>query len=209
MEFNIKTMKMRANALIKATKPNPAIATLILMAFAYAISIILFTMMMLDSVNVVLSVILIILSLLKIFVDIGYSWYTLGISREEDPSIGVVFQPLTKISIKAFIAVIIKSIIISVFSTFFYVPGIIAFYWFRPLYFIAKDNPEMSVFKMLSTSIKMMKGNKMTWFKLDISFIVWFIINIATFGLFNIYSLQRVSTAYAELYDFIKDQSQN
>ena len=60
MEFNIKTMKMRANALIKATKPNPAIATLILMAFAYAISIILFTMMTLDSINVVLSVILII-----------------------------------------------------------------------------------------------------------------------------------------------------
>ena len=209
MEFNIKTMKMRANALIKATKPNPAIATLILMAFAYAISIILFTMMTLDSINVVLSVILIILSLRKIFVDIGYSWYTLGISREEDPSIGVVFQPLTKISIKAFIAVIIKSIIISVFSTFFYVPGIIAFYWFRPLYFIAKDNSEMSVFKMLSTSIKMMKGNKMTWFKLDISFIIWYIINIVTFGLFNIYSLQRVSTAYAELYDFIKDQSQN
>lgn len=207
MEFNIKTMKMRANALIKSTTPNPAVATLILMPIAYAASIISFSMMMSDKMNVILLIMLIILSLLKIFIDIGYSWYTLAISREENPAISVMFQPLIQFSIKSFIAVIVKNIIISIFSMLFFIPGIIAFYWFRPLYFIAKDNPEMSVFAMLSTSIKMMKGNKMTWFKLDISFIVWFIINIVTFGLFNLYSLQRVSTTYAEYYDFIKGQS--
>ena len=141
MEFNIKTMKMRANALIKATKPNPAIATLILMAFAYAISIILFTMMTLDSINVVLSVILIILSLLKIFVDIGYSWYTLGVSREENPSIGIMFQPLTKISIKAFIAVIIKNIIICVFFNIFLCAGNYSILLVQTVVFYSKGQP--------------------------------------------------------------------
>lgn len=208
MEFNIKTMKMRANALVKSTTPNPAAATLILMIFAYAVSITLFSIMLSDSINTISVVILVVLSLIKVFMDIGYSWYTLDISREENPTIGVMFQPLTVISIKCFLAVIIKNIIICVLSVFLFVPGIIAFYWFRPLYFIAKDNSEMSVFTMLSTSIKMMKGHKMTWFKLDISFIVWFIINIVTLGLFNLYSLQRISTIYAEYYDFIKGQSQ-
>ena len=40
----------------------------------------------------------------------------------------------------------------------------------------------MSFIKVMAESIKLMKGNKMAWFKLDLSFIGWYILNTVTLG---------------------------
>ena len=91
---------------------------------------------------------------------------------------------------------------------FLIVPIIFPIYWFRPVFYIAKDKPGMSFIKVMAESIKLMKGNKMAWFKLDLSFIGWYILNTVTLGFAGFYSLPIMKTTYAEFYDFIKGKNE-
>ena len=53
--------------------------------------------------------------------------------------------------------------------------------------YILADNPEMDMDATFALSKSMMKGNKMNAFLLDLSFILWDIFGIITFGLGNIF----------------------
>lgn len=50
-------------------------------------------------------------------------------------------------------------------------------------YFILLDNPKMSIFKILSTSNKMMKGNILKYIGMYVSFLPWFLVAVFTLGI--------------------------
>lgn len=147
-------------------------------------------------------------TLLLIFLPVGSEWYTLNVAREETPEFQSVFDGITKMPIKVLLITIIRSIMCYVFAIFLIVPIIFPIYWFRPVFYIAKDKPGMSFIKVMAESIKLMKGNKMAWFKLDLSFIGWYILNTVTLGFAGFYSLPIMKTTYAEFYDFIKGKNE-
>lgn len=81
------------------------------------------------------------------------------------------------------------------------VGGIIKQYSYRMIPYILAENPEMSRKDVFQLSKQMMKGNKWKVFLLDLSFLIWLIPVILSFGLVDYFFLYpyRMAT-YAQLY---------
>ena len=206
MNFDISAMKLRAKSLVKQCGNTPALIE----ALLWLLRVIAVMCGSLSTQNVSIGGYIIsgVATLLLIFLLVGSEWYTLNVAREETPDFQSVFDGITKMPIKVLLITIIRSIMCYVFAIFLIVPIIFPIYWFRPVFYIAKDKQGMSFIKVMAESIKLMKGNKMAWFKLDLSFIGWYILNTVTLGFAGFYSLPIMKTTYAEFYDFIKGKNE-
>lgn len=67
------------------------------------------------------------------------------------------------------------------------VPGIVKSYEYRMVPYLLADNPDMDAEQVFATSKRMMNGNKWAAFKLDLSFLGWYILNCVTFGVLEIF----------------------
>ena len=206
MNFDISAMKLRAKSLVKQCGNTPALIE----ALLWLLRVIAVMCGSLSTQNGSIGGYIIsgVATLLLIFLPVGSEWYTLNVAREETPDFQSVFDGITKMPIKVLLITIIRSIMCYVFAIFLIVPIIFPIYWFRPVFYIAKDKQGMSFIKVMAESIKLMKGNKMAWFKLDLSFIGWYILNTVTLGFAGFYSLPIMKTTYAEFYDFIKGKNE-
>lgn len=206
MNFDISAMKLRAKSLVKQCGNTPALIE----ALLWLLRVIAVMCGSLSTHNGSIGGYIIsgVATLLLIFLLVGSEWYTLNVAREETPDFQSVFDGITKMPIKVLLITIIRSIMCYVFAIFLIVPIIFPIYWFRPVFYIAKDKQGMSFIKVMAESIKLMKGNKMAWFKLDLSFIGWYILNTVTLGFAGFYSLPIMKTTYAEFYDFIKGKNE-
>ena len=206
MNFDISAMKLRAKSLVKQCGNTPALIE----ALLWLLRVIAVMCGSLSTQNGSIAGYIIsgVATLLLIFLLVGSEWYTLNVAREETPDFQSVFDGITKMPIKVLLITIIRSIMCYVFAIFLIVPIIFPIYWFRPVFYIAKDKQGMSFIKVMAESIKLMKGNKMAWFKLDLSFIGWYILNTVTLGFAGFYSLPIMKTTYAEFYDFIKGKNE-
>ena len=206
MNFDISAMKLRAKSLVKQCGNTPALIE----ALLWLLRVIAVMCGSLSTQNGSRGGYIIsgVATLLLIFLPVGSEWYTLNVAREETPDFQSVFDGITKMPIKVLLITIIRSIMCYVFAIFLIVPIISPIYWFRPVFYIAKDKQGMSFIKVMAESIKLMKGNKMAWFKLDLSFIGWYILNTVTLGFAGFYSLPIMKTTYAEFYDFIKGKNE-
>ena len=86
-------------------------------------------------------------------------------------------------------------------SLLFVIPGIIKAYSYAMTYFIAKENPDLTAEQAILASMKMMDGNKMKLFLLDLSFIGWIILSMFTFGIGFIFVAPYMANAHAAFYD--------
>lgn len=84
---------------------------------------------------------------------------------------------------------------------FFLVPGIILHYRWYFVYYILADKPGISLSQAMTASKKMTKGHKWELFKLDLSFLGWYILVPLTCGLGAIYVLPYVNTTMALYYE--------
>lgn len=85
------------------------------------------------------------------------------------------------------------------------IPGIIKSYEYRMIPYILAENPNIATRDAFQASKRMMDGNKMNAFMLDLSFIGWFILNALTAGLVGLFWLNpyKASTD-AALYDTLR-----
>ena len=85
------------------------------------------------------------------------------------------------------------------------VPGIIAAYSYRMVFYLLIDNPEIGVSEALRKSKEMMYGYKSKLFCLDLSFIGWWFLCILTFGIgilwLSPYMLTSQTIFYEELHN--------
>ena len=70
--------------------------------------------------------------------------------------------------------------------------------------YILLDKPELSANEAITESRRMMTGNKMKLFLLDLSFFGWFILSVFTFGILLIYVIPYMQAAHAEFYRNLK-----
>ena len=91
-------------------------------------------------------------------------------------------------------------------SMLFIIPGIVKSYEYKMIPYLLTDNPEMDKKEAFETSKAMMKGNKWRAFVLDLSFILWDILNALTLGIVGTFWLSpyKLLTA-AALYDALKE----
>ena len=88
------------------------------------------------------------------------------------------------------------------------VPGIRAIYSYRMMYFVRIDHPELSADATIAESKRLMEGNRMNLFFLDLSFLGWWLFCIVTMGLGMILVHPYRMTANAAFYEDLLDKDE-
>ena len=105
---------------------------------------------------------------------------------------------------KTYVAALLQSVYVFLWSLLFVVPGIVKSYSYSLTYYIMAENPDMTANEAITESRRLMDGYKMKMFLLDLSFIGWMIVGFLTCGIAMIWVGPYMSAARAELYKEIK-----
>ena len=88
------------------------------------------------------------------------------------------------------------------------IPGIVKGYEYKMIPYILAENPTMPREEAFQISRRMMMGQKMDVFVLDLSFIGWFILEKISFGLAGLFFVRPYyETVFAELYEANKQKA--
>ena len=97
----------------------------------------------------------------------------------------------------------IKSVL---WTLLFIIPGIIKSYEYSIIPYILADDPEISSKDAFKKAKQMMKGNKWRLFKLEFSFIGWFVLCVLTLGIGTFFLIPYLNAANAEFYVELKNK---
>ena len=101
----------------------------------------------------------------------------------------------------------LRGLFITLWSLLFIIPGIIKSYEYCMVPYLLGDYPDITRQEAFEMSKKMMYGNKMNMFILELSFIGWYIVGALTFGIANIlFTDPYLNASRAEAYIALKDQ---
>ncbi len=146
--------------------------------------------------------------LLNIFlslVNAGYTLYTLRVSRGEDTGgISTLFACFQQFW-RFVAATILMELFTFLWSLLLVIPGIIAAYSYSQTIFIMLDHPEMSAMEAIRESKQLMRGYKMDYFVLELSFIGWSLLVPLTMGILHIWLLPYMNVTYANFYNALVD----
>lgn len=95
---------------------------------------------------------------------------------------------------------------IVLWTILFIIPGIIKTYEYAMVPYILADDENISGKDAFKKSKEMMMGNKWRLFKLEFSFIGWFVLCVLTCGIGTLFLLPYVNAASAEFYAEIKNK---
>ncbi|NLP31400.1 MAG: DUF975 family protein [Clostridiales bacterium] len=113
---------------------------------------------------------------------LGYTVFILAIFRRRETTPAEVFYGFEHFG-KAFGLFIVVNVLVLLWSLLFIIPGIIASYRYGMAFFILADNPNIGIMDAIEESKRLMDGNKMKLFCLDLSFIGWALLSVMTFGI--------------------------
>ena len=157
-----------------------------------------------ENAEIIESIVELILSGLFTF---GYLNFFLKISRNEDVEINELWSKTSM-----FMTFIAAAILISLFTTLWtlllIIPGIIAAYSYQMTLYILLDNPNMNVMDAIKESKRMMKGHKMDYFILQLSFIGWIILGIFTLGILYLWLVPYMNVTMCNFYNNLKELSE-
>ena len=94
---------------------------------------------------------------------------------------------------------------IVLWSILFIIPGIIKSFEYEIIPYILADNAEISSKDAFKKAKQMMKGNKWRLFKLNFSFIGWFLLCVLTLGIGTFFLIPYIDAANAEFYVELKN----
>ena len=104
----------------------------------------------------------------------------------------------------------LRNLYIALWSFLLIVPGIIKSYEYMMVPYILGDQPEISCSEAFALSKKMMYGRKWNAFVLDLSFLLWDILGILTFGIVTFfYVIPYKQLTHAGMYQELKGSSVN
>ena len=117
------------------------------------------------------------LLLLQPVFDVGFISYCLKILRRQKTEIKDILNGFLFFS-KVIFLFITTTIMIFLWSLLFIIPGIIASYRYRQVYYILLDDPKKGVLQCITESKFLMNGRKVDLFIIDFSFIGWYILDL-------------------------------
>ena len=130
-------------------------------------------------------------------------------NTDSNPSIADAFSGFKvkyRRNIGTLLLVNIKAVL---WGMLFIIPGIIKTYEYAIIPYILADDAEISSKDAFKKARKMMKGNKWRLFKLNFSFIGWYVLCVLTFGLGVIFLMPYLNAANAEFYVELKNSQNN
>ena len=102
----------------------------------------------------------------------------------------------------------VRDLFLTLWTLLFIIPGIVKAYSYRLVPYILAEHPDMGPTEAITLSRKMMDGNKMNAFLLDLSFLGWDLVSICTLGIAGIFYVNPYAYATAaELYTAIKESN--
>ena len=98
------------------------------------------------------------------------------------PTLGIVFNPIRHV-IKIFVMTVFINIMASIGFSFLIIPGLIISCAFSIVPFVYSKHLDVGIMEMLSHAWRMMRGHKMEYLCLELSFIGWYLVGLITFGI--------------------------
>lgn len=100
--------------------------------------------------------------------------------------------------------ILLRDVFIGLWTLLFVIPGIVKSYSYRMVPYIMADDPEVSAMETIDLSRKMMDGQKLNVFVMDLTFIGWKILGALTLGILDLlyvepYFAQTNANLYLEL----------
>ena len=136
-------------------------------------------------------------------VSVGYCKYFLERSRRniEFGNIGVCLDGFRGDIAPNIVTGILVSIYTFLWALLLIIPGIVKHYSYSMAYYIRCDNPNYTATEAIKESQRLMQGNKMRLFCLQLSFIGWFIVGLLCFGVGLLWVTAYYKAAEAEFYN--------
>ncbi|MBQ8293040.1 MAG: DUF975 family protein [Bacilli bacterium] len=138
-------------------------------------------------------------SMVACVISVGYAKFNLDLVDSKEISIKTLFIYFPQI-IKIFLANLLVSVYVLLWSLLFIIPGIIASYSYAMVPYILAENPNLSIKMVLAESKRIMKGNRFRLFCLEFSFIGWVLLCILTLGLGFYFLNPYMAAARADFY---------
>ncbi|MCR5698609.1 MAG: DUF975 family protein [Treponemataceae bacterium] len=104
---------------------------------------------------------------------------------------------------KGILEMLWSALFIFLWSLLLYIPGIIKAYAYSQAFFILAEYPEVSVKQALKISQKITKGYKGDLFVMDLSFIGWSLLAVATAGIGFIWLVPYIQTTKTNAFKFL------
>ena len=104
--------------------------------------------------------------------ELGLTLFFLATFRKHDVQVADIFLGFERFG-KALGLFLYRGLFIFLWTCLFIIPGIIATFRYSQAFFILADDPDKSIRQCMNESKAMMKGNKMKFFLLSLSFIGW------------------------------------
>lgn len=136
---------------------------------------------------------------LSSLVTVGYAQFNIDLIDGEKPRIATLFTKRRQIG-KAIVASFLVALRVFLGMILFLIPGIIAAYSHAMVYHILAENPDMTVREAMAESRRIMKGNKFRFFRLQFSFIGWYLLVAITFGIAGLWVMPYEQAAIASFY---------
>lgn len=134
--------------------------------------------------------------------------YFLEAREEENAKMGVMKEIFRKGNWKNITMTMLIKNIYNLLWFLTIIGGFIKAYEYRMIPYILADNPEIERKEAFRLSKEMMKHNKWRTFILDLTFILWNILSLATFGFLNILYVNPYKAATSvELYVILKNKN--
>ncbi|MGX8698576.1 MAG: DUF975 family protein [bacterium] len=88
---------------------------------------------------------------------------------------------------RTLLTLFLSDLFVCLWSLLFLIPGLVKAYSYRLVPYLIKDQPELSAMEVLRRSEELMRGNRWKAFKLDLSFIGWYILGALTLGALDLF----------------------
>lgn len=134
----------------------------------------------------------------------GFNSFFLKVARDEEVTYKELFSKPKMVWSYISISLLI-GLFTSLWTFLLIIPGIIASINYSIAYFVKLDNPELGAMDVLRKSKEIMDGHKWDFFVLMLSFLVWYIIGLFTFGLLYLWLIPYMQITFVNFYDEIKD----
>lgn len=142
---------------------------------------------------------------LKVFVlnpiHVGCMKWFLRNRAEDKPKIRAVVEVFSEGYIRVVAIMFLRDLYTFLWALLLIIPGIIKSYEYRMIPYLLAENPNLTVSETFGMTKKIMDGNKMDTFVLDLSFLPWALLATMTCGILSVvYVAPYMALTNTELY---------
>ncbi len=131
---------------------------------------------------------------------LGYITFILSIFRRKSTTPIEIFYGFERFG-KALGLMVVMNIFILLWTLLFIIPGIVASFRYAMAFYILADHPEMGILEIINESKRIMYGNKMKLFCLQLSFLGWALLTVFTVGIGYFWLMPYVTATTTGFYE--------